>query len=139
MLKELCEYFLSPELSDFQVEVQTKLLHSYIELRLSLIDEDETAKISPKHVFSLHYEEIIRTIGCLIHYHTNRWIHVKSSLLWWDYNMSFLNNSNHQIYQSTYWHFSLLKVYRYTPLENVWHGSKIVVTFGLIKILTHPC
>ena len=29
--------------------------------------------------------------------------------------------------------------YYYTPLQNVWHGSKSVVTFGLIKILTHPC
>jgi hypothetical protein len=27
----------------------------------------------------------------------------------------------------------------YTPLQNVWHGSKSVVTFGLIKILTYPC
>ena len=27
----------------------------------------------------------------------------------------------------------------YTPLQNVWHGSKSVVMFGLIKILTHPC
>ena len=27
----------------------------------------------------------------------------------------------------------------YTPLQNVWHGSKSVVTFGLIKILSHPC
>ena len=26
-----------------------------------------------------------------------------------------------------------------TPLQNVWHGSKCVVTFDLIKILTHPC
>ena len=27
----------------------------------------------------------------------------------------------------------------YTPCQNVWSGSKSVVTFGLIKILTHPC
>ena len=27
----------------------------------------------------------------------------------------------------------------YTPLQNVWSGSKSAVTFGLIKILTHPC
>ena len=27
----------------------------------------------------------------------------------------------------------------YTPLQNVWHVSKSVVTFGWIKILTHPC
>ena len=27
----------------------------------------------------------------------------------------------------------------YTPGQNVWSGSKSVVTFGLIKILTHPC
>ena len=27
----------------------------------------------------------------------------------------------------------------YTPLQNVWHGSKSVVMFDLIKILTHPC
>ena len=31
------------------------------------------------------------------------------------------------------------KVVWYTPLQNVWHGSKSVVTFGLIKILSHPC
>ena len=30
-------------------------------------------------------------------------------------------------------------VVTYTPLQNVWHGSKSVVTFGLIKILSHPC
>ena len=28
---------------------------------------------------------------------------------------------------------------KYTPLQNVWSGSKSVVTFGLNKILTHPC
>ena len=27
----------------------------------------------------------------------------------------------------------------YTSCQNVWSGSKSVVTFGLIKILTHPC
>ena len=27
---------------------------------------------------------------------------------------------------------------RYTRVQNVWSGSKSVVTFGLIKILTHP-
>ena len=27
----------------------------------------------------------------------------------------------------------------YTPPKNVWCGSKSVVTFGLIKILSHPC
>ena len=27
----------------------------------------------------------------------------------------------------------------YTPLQIVWHGSKSVVTFGLIKILSHLC
>ena len=27
----------------------------------------------------------------------------------------------------------------YTRVQNVWSGSKSVVTFGLIKILTHPC
>ena len=27
----------------------------------------------------------------------------------------------------------------YTPGQNVWSGSKSAVTFGLIKILTHPC
>ena len=27
----------------------------------------------------------------------------------------------------------------YTPLQNVWSGSKSAVTFALIKILTHPC
>ena len=26
-----------------------------------------------------------------------------------------------------------------TPLQNVWHWSKSVIRFGLIKILTHPC
>ena len=31
------------------------------------------------------------------------------------------------------------QVLAYTPLQNVWHGSKSVVTFGLIKILSHPC
>ena len=29
--------------------------------------------------------------------------------------------------------------YSYTRVHNVWSGSKGVVTFGLIKILTHPC
>ena len=33
--------------------------------------------------------------------------------------------------------FSLFQC-MYTPLQNVWSGSKSVVTFGLIKILTHP-
>ena len=28
---------------------------------------------------------------------------------------------------------------QYNPGQNVWSGSKSVVTFGLIKILTHPC
>ena len=36
-------------------------------------------------------------------------------------------------------YFRLLVFGRYTPLQNVWHGSKSVVIFGLIKILTHPC
>ena len=27
----------------------------------------------------------------------------------------------------------------YTRVQNVWSGLKSVVTFGLIKILTHPC
>ena len=33
------------------------------------------------------------------------------------------------------WFYLLL----YTPLQNVWLGSKSVVTFGLVKILSHPC
>ena len=27
----------------------------------------------------------------------------------------------------------------HTPLQNVWSGSKSVITFGWIKILAHPC
>ena len=27
----------------------------------------------------------------------------------------------------------------YTPCQNVWSGSKSVITFCLINILTHPC
>ena len=73
MLKELCEYFNSPELSDFQINLQTQLLHEYLDLRISLKNEDEMGPISPKHTFSVHYEEIIRTVGCLIHMHTNRY------------------------------------------------------------------
>ena len=34
---------------------------------------------------------------------------------------------------------SFLNFMLYTPGQNVWSGSKSVVTFGLIKILTHPC
>ena len=30
-------------------------------------------------------------------------------------------------------------LFGYTPLQNVWSGSKSAVTFALIKILTHPC
>ena len=32
-----------------------------------------------------------------------------------------------------------VKSSRYTRVQNDWSGSKIVVTFGLMKILTHPC
>ena len=33
----------------------------------------------------------------------------------------------------------LLFLFTYTQVQNVWSGSKSVVAFGLIKILTHPC
>ena len=34
----------------------------------------------------------------------------------------------------------IMKVHKIlTPVHNVWTGSKSVVTFGLIKISTHPC
>ena len=72
LLKNLCEFLLAPKLSDFQVEQQTKLLHEYLEIRLSLIDEDDVCPISPKHLFATHYDEIIRSVGCLAWLHTNR-------------------------------------------------------------------
>ena len=71
MLKSLCEYFLAPKLIDHQVNMQTELLHQYLSVRLSLITENEPTAISPKHVFSTHYDKVIRSVGCLAHCHTN--------------------------------------------------------------------
>ena len=55
LIKTLSEYFLSKQLSEYQVDLQTKVLHQYMSIRLSLIDEDDLSPISPKHTFSMHY------------------------------------------------------------------------------------
>ena len=55
LIKTLSEYFLSKQLSEYQVDLQTKVLHQYMSIRLSLIDEDDWSVISPKHTFSMHY------------------------------------------------------------------------------------
>ena len=57
LLKSLCEYFLATEKSDHQIDLQTDTLHSYLKIRLSLIDDslDVPNVISPKHIFTLHY------------------------------------------------------------------------------------
>ena len=65
---------MAPKLSESQVLEQTKLLHEYLEIRLSLIDGEDIGPVSPKHLFSLHYEEIIRSVGCLSHYDTNGYV-----------------------------------------------------------------
>ena len=76
LLKSLCEFFLSPEKSDYQIDIQTKTLHEYLDIRLSLIDDSSSEfyekPISPKHTFSLHYAKIERTVGCLANLDTNR-------------------------------------------------------------------
>ena len=71
LLKTLSEYFLSPKLSEYQIDCQTKILHQYMSIRLALIDEDDLAPISPKHTFAFHYSDIEKRVGLLSHLHTN--------------------------------------------------------------------
>ena len=73
LLKKLCQFFLASKLSDYQVNQQTELLHEYLSLRLSLIDEDDISPISPKHIFATFYDQKIRSVGCLSTLHTNRY------------------------------------------------------------------
>ena len=70
-LLKICEAACSPHARQIAEEKLAGEKENKVN-RFKRRQEDEIAKISPKHVFSLHYEEIIRTVGCLIHYHTNR-------------------------------------------------------------------
>ena len=71
LLKCLCEYFLSPRKSDYQIDVQTKIVNDYLKIRLSLIDEIDAPAISPKHIFVQYYAEIERQVGCVANLQTN--------------------------------------------------------------------
>lgn len=72
LLKSLCEYLLAPQKSEHQIKIQTQMLHNYMKIRLSLINDEDVGPLSPKHLFGFEYEEIEREVGCLSHLHTNR-------------------------------------------------------------------
>ena len=58
LLKTFCEYLQAPKKSDYQIDVQTQILHDYIAIRLSLINDEDVKPLSPKHTFSLHYSGV---------------------------------------------------------------------------------
>ena len=57
LLKQLCEFFLSPRKSEHQINIQTEILYEYLNIRLSLISES-VSPITPKHTFTTHYSGV---------------------------------------------------------------------------------